>query len=443
MVLATLPKTDTKDSAEDMEDVLSKKVYPILRDLDSKSYALTNTLKGLSLMEDSVGFKASTITPELQAVHDILGDLDQKSYDVINQFYNFSGTLDSLPTPLKNAESSLSNINTTLSDTKTGFELLSITGSAAVTTLETKVKTPLGNIEGFLRDVENKTDDVSDAFWDTEGEVDGATWKIEGHTDEMKDNVIGDFKTTYDEVIGNSIVSDLVSDVVEAFKGLVLKLAPHTDNIKNTIEDSFKIDEDKVKEEANKIPKAFEDAQPKIKKPLDETKKGIEEAFDVEDVIRDFERLGGAIAGAIWESVENQDDAAGAMERIWGAIAGVAKNIFVTVFGGILQQGIEKFGQWALGVLAEIGPTIAGWLSEAYAALVAFFAWMGPGAPFAAAAVMTAATMGIATFAVWAVNQITSAIGLATGGIVTAPTIAMIGEGKRGCDPAGTRQRNS
>lgn len=420
---------DASDSAEDMESVLSRKVYPILRDLDAKSFALSNTLKGLSLMEEDVGSKASTITPELQAVYDILKDLDQKSDDVMNQFYNFSGSLDSLPKPLKNAESSLSNINTTLSDTKTGFELLSITGSAAVTTLETKIKTPLDNIEGFLRDIEYKTGDVSDAFWDTEGEVDDATWDIEGHTDEMKDNVIGDFKTTYDEVIGHSIVSDLVEDVIEAFKGLKTKLVPTTDDIQNIIENAFKIDEGKVKTEADKIPNAFNDIPPKIKPPLEETKKKIEEAFDIEDVIRDFERLGGAIAGAIWESVENQDDAGEAMERIWGAIAGTAKNIFVTVFGGILQQGIQKFGEWALGVLANVGSVVAGWLSEAYAALVAFFAWMGPGAPFAAAAVITGALAGITAFAVWAANQITSAIGLATGGIVTEPTLAVIGEG--------------
>jgi len=67
-------------------------------------------------------------------------------------------------------------------------------------------------------------------------------------------------------------------------------------------------------------------------------------------------------------------------------------------------------------------------LAQAYAALVAFFAWAGPGAPLLAAAVMATAGAAIFAFASWAVGAIKGALGLAEGGIVSRPTFAMVGE---------------
>jgi len=70
-------------------------------------------------------------------------------------------------------------------------------------------------------------------------------------------------------------------------------------------------------------------------------------------------------------------------------------------------------------------------ITQAYATLVAFYAWSGPAAPVLAAATIGAAIAGIAALANQAVGAFKGVTGLAKGGIVTGPTLAMMGEGGR------------
>src|SRR5690606_24186297 len=198
----------------------------------------------------------------------------------------------------------------------------------------------------------------------------------------------------------------------------------------------------------------------------------------VEDVTRWFQRMGEqatGIIGTMMQSVTSQFDQGystilGQSQTFGGAMMGWAgtlstslQSAFTQAFQGILSgtmsmsQGVQSvlsalgqsvqqllvnrlaqaasqslgtFANWVVGVLSQVGSVIVAVIQQAYATLVAYFAWSGPFAPALAAGVIGAALAGIGSIASQALKAIRIP-GLAEGGIVTGPTLAMVGEGHR------------
>ena len=90
--------------------------------------------------------------------------------------------------------------------------------------------------------------------------------------------------------------------------------------------------------------------------------------------------------------------------------------------GSALAQNLSEIGSWVTSTVAQLGKAAAAYIKTAYAALVSFFSFLGPGAPAAAAGTIATATAGIAKISA-------DVIGLEEGGLVTGRTFAEIGEG--------------
>src|SRR5690606_16595237 len=73
--------------------------------------------------------------------------------------------------------------------------------------------------------------------------------------------------------------------------------------------------------------------------------------------------------------------------------------IFGSIFDAIAKELVRNIimqNEWLVSTLANIAASITGFLSQAYATLVAFFAWSGPAAPVLAGGVIAAAIAAIA-----------------------------------------------
>lgn len=85
-------------------------------------------------------------------------------------------------------------------------------------------------------------------------------------------------------------------------------------------------------------------------------------------------------------------------QNVLDAFGSAADQIFTQLFSqialGLLTNTSEQV-KWLTTTLANIGTAIAGFIAQAFAALTAFFWWMGPLAPVAAGAVIAAATVAI------------------------------------------------
>lgn len=440
------PADDTKDRFED---------------LDSTTYNLAERFGGLSLKSTDISDKLNNVGSILDGVKRKFEDINTTTEVSFGNFRMLDSSTGDLATSLKTLSTTTSSVETDFSgieeaveNVSLGFTLMSTTAESAVTTLESNIQTPLDNIEGFLSDVELKTEDVSDAFWDSEKEVDTATDDIEYHTDEMKDNVIGDFQETYDKVVGNSIVPDLKEDILKVFDSLKKELQSPLTIIEDSIVGTFSGAADDVINAltgknglTNVVDTSMGDISNNVKEgakeisdsitgeggPISALEKFKDEILDVEERARDFkrffEKLGEDIADVFKQIADGSITTGEAMKAIWELVKNSAKQYLFDQLGKILGNSLAQVAQWASGVLAEVATVIAGWLTEFYAALVAFFAWMGPAAPAAAAAVLAGVVIGTTMLIGTIASQIAGAIGLAQGGIVTGPTLTMLGEG--------------
>jgi hypothetical protein len=118
-------------------------------------------------------------------------------------------------------------------------------------------------------------------------------------------------------------------------------------------------------------------------------------------------------------------------DTITEGMINILKEAMVSILAQIIRQSIAQMGTWLLNVLGTIGQAIAGFISQAYASLVAFFWWLGPAAPAAAAGVIAGAIAGLGSLAIRAISAFRNVVGLAEGGIVTGPTLAVLGEGRK------------
>ena len=216
--------------------------------------------------------------------------------------------------------------------------------------------------------------------------------------------VINKIRDMYMQVVGGSIVPDTVNQTLNWFKTLQVQGTAIVGQLGAGITNIF------ITAFASIVDKtvSFGDAVTGLMQQI---------SFGMQNVF--MEAFNGIINGTMTLGE--------AFRYILSGMGQVVQNVLVQQLAQAASQSLIKFGQWALGVLAKVGSVIVAVIQQAYATLVAFFAWSGPLAPVLAGGVIAAAIAGIGALA----SQVLNAIGLAQGGIVTGPTFAMLGEGGR------------
>jgi len=121
----------------------------------------------------------------------------------------------------------------------------------------------------------------------------------------------------------------------------------------------------------------------------------------------------------------------------WGSIldqfAGFIGSSFRTLFNSLateLARNLIAQNTWLTQTLANVATAVTAYLSQAFAALTAFFWWAGPAAPVLAGGVIAAAIAAIAALG----GQIVRAIFPSVGGSTTPPQTD-IGDGDRSRSP--------
>src|SRR5690606_22319013 len=94
------------------------------------------------------------------------------------------------------------------------------------------------------------------------------------------------------------------------------------------------------------------------------------------------------------------------VQSVLGVLVQSVRQLLVNQLAQAASQSLGTFSQWVVGVLSQVGAVIAGVIQQAYATLVAFFAWSGPLAPALAAGVIGAAIAGIGSIASQALGAI-------------------------------------
>ena len=120
-----------------------------------------------------------------------------------------------------------------------------------------------------------------------------------------------------------------------------------------------------------------------------------------------------------------------AFQSVLSGMGSVLKNVLVQQLSQAASNALSTLGSWIISVLSKVATAISAVITQAYTTLVAFYAWSGPAAPVLAAGTIAAAIAGIGALAAKAVGAFKGVTGLAKGGIVTGPTLAMMGEGSR------------
>jgi len=120
-----------------------------------------------------------------------------------------------------------------------------------------------------------------------------------------------------------------------------------------------------------------------------------------------------------------------AFQSVLSGMGAVLKNVLVQQLSQAASNALSTLGSWIISVLSKVATAISAVITQAYTTLVAFYAWSGPAAPVLAAGTIAAAIAGIGALAAKAVGAFKGVTGLAQGGIVTGPTLAMVGEGHR------------
>lgn len=184
---------------------------------------------------------------------------------------------------------------------------------------------------------------------------------------------VGDwFFDLYDRVVGHSYVPDMVEEIGQAIERLRDKLA-------NPV----------VRYTAQAL-EAFEDLEDGAAESMMRMAEAMDEAL---------KRIGNQISRWIGDTTRVFWNGTASWTGILDSFAGAIGGIFGTVFDGITKELVANIlaqNQWLVATLANIATSVTAFLGQAYAALVGFFWFLGPGAPVAAAGVIAAAIAGIA-----------------------------------------------
>ena len=120
------------------------------------------------------------------------------------------------------------------------------------------------------------------------------------------------------------------------------------------------------------------------------------------------------------------------LKSILSGMGASIKNVLIQQLSSAASNSLSTMSSWVVGVVSKAGTATAAMIQQAYASLVAFFAWSGPFAPALASGVIGGAVAGLGILANNALSSFKANVpGLATGGIVTGPTYAQLGEGNR------------
>lgn len=184
--------------------------------------------------------------------------------------------------------------------------------------------------------------------------------------------VIGWFAEMYDRVVGHSYIPDMVEEIGQAIQRLREKLQQPVAVYTRQVIESFGTMEEEVVASVMRMAEAMDRALNAIVNTVSKF---------VSEITREI--FNGT---ATWTSIINSF--AGAIGAAFGAIFDELVKELATV--------LIKQNQWLVELLSQIATSITAYLSQAYAALVAFFAFLGPGAPVAAGAVIASAIAAIA-----------------------------------------------
>ena len=184
--------------------------------------------------------------------------------------------------------------------------------------------------------------------------------------------VIGWFYDMYDKVVGHSYVPDMVEEIGEAIQRLKDRLA------------------NPVVRYTRDVILAFEDMEDEVVASMMSMAERLDDVLKT--IVDRITKMIGDVTRAFWNGTAT-------WSSILHTFAGTIGSIFGAVFDAIAKELVSNLilqNEWIISTLANIATTITAYLSQAYAALTAFFWFLGPGAPVAAAATIAAAIAGIA-----------------------------------------------
>ena len=365
--------------------------------------SMINPADQLSIGLGKIGGSLGELNPvletswgEFQLVDGQLQQLSMDAWNVIPPFQELSLTLPDI----NNNTSELSE--SIYSATIPGFQDLAFTVDSYL----------LPTIEAIPTTFETAAEDIR-----------YATGDMKFYNEDATREIVEGWENTQEVLVGNSIIPDMVSAIQTLFQGLTPSLNSTMDQVSRAVVGGFETISSDLQQEL----------MPDIAQSLTSFNGLLENlgitAGDVEKTIkRAFENMSDDIADNLWNLLTGSQSVGDALKGIWEAVGNMFRYIFVQLMSTIITKNLSSLADWVAGVITQAAAAVGAFLSQAYAALVAFFAWAGPGAPLLAAAVMATAGAAIFAFASWAVGAIRNVLGLAEGGIVTRPTFAMVGE---------------
>ena len=278
--------------------------------------------------------------------------------------------------------------------------------------------------ESSMKDMELTTKSASESvtftfenmFEETTTVAETSFEDITAITEEGTGAILEEFEGLAEELVGQSIVPDLMEQMKKTIKGGL-------DEIETKIKDWKQTSINEFADFSNMVLEKLKPLESEFKQLGWDTE---EFAKDIEQALSKFsKRVGENIA----DTIAGLKTAEEGLEGIGRALKGLFSDLLSTVFTRMLDTMMTKMGTFILDLLGKIAVAVAGFIEQAFSALVSFFWWMGPAAPVAAAGVIAGAIALLGTLANRAINAVRGLLGLEEGGIVTGPILAILGEG--------------
>ncbi len=419
-------------------------VHQIMADTSagfSVDIAGVDSLEDFNVQLGELSLKLDTVIPQTEEFSDNLSELDVSFEGLASSVFNATGylveftedgidlqTIDIFSSALEDltedfftlqlstdlTAGTLEDFNETIEDTGSTLENL----SEDFFTLQLSTDLTAGTLEDFNETIE----DVGITL-ETTADLGAETWRdlldtLETETPSAVDTTLDSFEDLYNELVGHSIIPDLVELTKQYWNDMWDNVVRTTQKgVNQTINETLRL-------------------RDKIANNLKETMPWLEKlGVSFEEVGRRVEiatrRMADRVAETVMGFVQGTATMKDVFDTITEGMINILKEAMVSILAQIIRQSIAQMGTWLLNVLGTIGQAIAGFISQAYASLVAFFWWLGPAAPAAAAGVIAGAIAGLGSLAIRAINAFRNVVGLAEGGIVTGPTLAVLGEGRK------------
>lgn len=194
------------------------------------------------------------------------------------------------------------------------------------------------------------------------------------------DDVGGWFFRLYDRVVGHSYIPDMVNEIGEATARLKEKL------------------NQPVKDSTEEAGEDFKDFGEYV---VDETEKTTETVADKWASVLDT--ISGGIGDFVVNTTTKFVSGSASWQNIFTELGVAFGNITKSIFGDLAKEMIKNLitqGSWLATTLANIATAVTAFLGQAFAALTAFFWFLGPFAPAAAGGVIAAALAAIAALGI-------------------------------------------